>query len=134
EIPGSLRSPSPSSSCAAAGSAMAAHSMPMKIGAIGAGAMGIGKRRRAAANMSCLEPQGGGNFKARLHPDRGCFPFQALPGPLPEGHDPSRRPFQGYCKMNATIMDFLLARASVPIQDLQAPGPDDAEIAKIIAA
>ncbi len=36
--------------------------------------------------------------------------------------------------MNATIMDFLLARASVPIQDLQAPGPDDAEIAKIIAA
>ena len=36
--------------------------------------------------------------------------------------------------MNTTIMDFLMARASVPIQDLQAPGPDDGEIARIIAA
>lgn len=36
--------------------------------------------------------------------------------------------------MTSTIMDFLLSRASVPIQDLQAPGPDDAEIARIIAA
>ncbi|MFC5386888.1 nitroreductase [Aquamicrobium segne] len=35
--------------------------------------------------------------------------------------------------MNPTL-DFLLSRASVPIKDLQAPGPDDAEIAQIIAA
>lgn len=36
--------------------------------------------------------------------------------------------------MNETIMDFLLTRTSVPVQDLKAPGPDDAQIAKIIAA
>ncbi len=36
--------------------------------------------------------------------------------------------------MNSTIMDFLLSRASVPIQDLQEPGPDDAQISRIIAA
>lgn len=36
--------------------------------------------------------------------------------------------------MNSTIMDFLLSRASVPIQDLQAPGPDDAQISQIVAA
>ena len=36
--------------------------------------------------------------------------------------------------MNETIMDFLLTSTSVPVQDLKAPGPDDAQIAKIIAA
>ncbi|MCG8270122.1 nitroreductase [Aquamicrobium sp. NLF2-7] len=36
--------------------------------------------------------------------------------------------------MNETIMDFLLTRTSVPVQDLKAPGPDDVQIAKIIAA
>jgi nitroreductase len=36
--------------------------------------------------------------------------------------------------MNETNMDFLLTRTSVPVQDLKAPGPDDAQIAKIIAA
>lgn len=36
--------------------------------------------------------------------------------------------------MSTTIMDFLLTRASVPVHDLKAPGPDDTDIAKIIAA
>lgn len=36
--------------------------------------------------------------------------------------------------MTSPIIDFLLARRSVPISDLRAPGPGDDEIATIIAA
>jgi nitroreductase len=36
--------------------------------------------------------------------------------------------------MTSPIIDFLLARTSVPIQDLREPAPDDGEIATIIAA
>jgi nitroreductase len=36
--------------------------------------------------------------------------------------------------MTSPIIDFLLARTSVPIQDLSEPAPGDAEIATIIAA
>ena len=36
--------------------------------------------------------------------------------------------------MTSPIVDFLLKRSSVPIQELRAPAPDDAEIATMIAA
>lgn len=34
--------------------------------------------------------------------------------------------------MNSQLVDFLLSRASAPIQELQAPGPDDSQIEMLI--
>lgn len=76
-------------------------------------------------DMACVEAQADGNFKAFPAPMRRSN------RPFPEA---SAHKNVLETRMTSPIIEFLLSRSSVPINELHEPGPSDAEIAIIIKA
>lgn len=80
--------------------------------------------------MACLEPQRGGNFKAKRNRPRRERDRQA------SGSVRYPDPFQPFRSrdLNQTVIDFLLARRSRPIAELKEPGPSETDIRTMLTA